>query len=204
MFGDVQYALRILRKTPGFTAVAVLSLALGIGVNSTMFSLADALLLRPLPVPNPSRVVTVCDSAPDLPIGTLGNISYPDYIDYRDKNKSFDGLTASVYTQVGMAEQRDALPQLRLAMSVSGNFFRVLGLNAVLGRTFTQDEDRVAGRDAVAVLAYDTWEQHFSADPKIVGRGIRLNGIEFTIIGVTPKNFAGSTRWFIRISTFRS
>ncbi len=90
-----------------------------------------------------------------------------------------------------MAEQRDALPQLRLAMSVSGNFFRVLGIDTVLGRTFTQDEDRAPGRDAVAVLAYDTWEQHFSADPKIVGRGIRLNGIEFTIIGVTPKNFAG-------------
>jgi macrolide transport system ATP-binding/permease protein len=191
MLGDVQYALRILRKTPGFTSVAVLSLALGIGVNSAMFSLADALLLRPLPVPSPSRVVTVCDSAPDQPIGTIGNISYPDYIDLRDKNKSFEGMTASIYTQVGIAEQRDALPQLRLAMTVSGNFFRVLGLDAVRGRTFSDDEDRVPGRDAVAVLSYDTWEQHFSADPKIIGRTVRLNDVEFTIIGVTPKKFTG-------------
>ena len=126
MLGDFQYALRILRKTPGFTSVAVLSLALGIGVNSAMFSLADALLLRPLPIPSPGQVVTVCDSAPDLPIGALGNISYPDYVDLRDRNKSFEGLTVSAYTQVGMTEQRDALPQLRLAMTVSGNFFRVL------------------------------------------------------------------------------
>jgi macrolide transport system ATP-binding/permease protein len=191
LLGDVQYALRILRKTPGFTSVAVLSLALGIGVNSAMFSLADALLLRPLPVPRPSRVVTICDSAPDLPIGTIGNISYPDYVDLREKNKSFEGLTASAYTQVGMAEQRDALPQLRLALTVSGNFFQVLGLNAVRGRTFSQDEDRVPGRNAVTVLAYDTWEQHFSADPNIIGRTIRLNDIEFTVIGVTPKKFSG-------------
>jgi len=191
MLGDFQYALRILRKTPGFTSVAVLSLALGIGVNSAMFSLADALLLRPLPIPSPGQVVTVCDSAPDLPIGALGNISYPDYVDLRDRNKSFEGLTVSAYTQVGMTEQRDALPQLRLAMTVSGNFFRVLGLNAVRGRTFTEDEDRVPGRDAVAVLAYDTWEQHFSADPGVIGRSVRLNDIEFTIVGVTPKNFSG-------------
>jgi predicted permease len=191
LLGDVQYALRILRKTPGFTSVAVLSLALGIGVNSAMFSLADALLLRPLPIPSPSRVVTICDSAPDLPIGTIGNISYSDYVDLRDKNKSFEGLTASAYTQVGMAEQRDALPQLRLALTVSGNFFQVLGLNAARGRTFSQDEDRVPGRNAVTVLAYDTWEQHFSADPNIIGRTIRLNDIEFTVIGVTPKKFSG-------------
>lgn len=191
LFRDIRYALRVLRAHPGFTAIAIISLALGIGVNSSMFSLADALLLRPLPVPGASRVVTVSDSAPDLPVGTLGGMSYPDYVDLRDKNTTFAGLAAATYTFVGMSEQPDALPQLRLAQTVSGNFFQVLGIEAALGRTFSADEDRVPGRDAVAVLAYETWEQHFSADPRIIGRKIRLNDIEFTIIGVTPKKFTG-------------
>jgi macrolide transport system ATP-binding/permease protein len=191
MLADIQFALRILRKTPGFTVIAVLSLALGIGANSAMFSLADALLFRPLPVPSASRVVTVSDAAPDLPVGTFGNISYPDYVDLRDKTSSFAGLTALTYTSVGVAEQPDALPQLRLAQTVSGDFFRVLEVEPVLGRTFSSQEDRVPGRDAVAVLGYEMWEQHFSADPKIVGRTVRLNNVEFTIIGVAPKKFSG-------------
>ena len=192
MLADVQYAFRILRKTPGFTAVAVLSLALGIGANSAMFSVADAVLFRPLPIPEASRVVTVSDTAPDFPVGAFGNLSYPDYADLRDKNKSFEELAAFRYTFVGMAEQPDALPQLRIAQTVSGNFFRMLAIQPVLGRGFSVEEDRVPGRDAVAVVSYDTWEQQFSADPKIIGRGIRLNDIEFTIIGVAPKTFTGT------------
>ena len=191
MLSDIQYALRILRKTPGFTAVAVLSLALGIGANSAMFSLADALIFRPLPVPSPNRVVTISDSAPDLAVAPQGNISYPDYVDLRDKNKSFAGLAAAAYTFVGMAEQRDALPQLRLALTVSGNFFSTLEVAPALGRTFTQDEDRVPGRDAVAVLSYDAWQQRFAADPGTIGRTVRLNDVEFTIIGVASKQFNG-------------
>src|SRR5271155_5612024 len=100
MLGDLQFALRILRKTPGFTAIAVLSLALGIGANSAMFSLADALIFRPLPVPRPGQVVTVSDSAPDLAVAPQGFLSYPDYLDLRDKNKSFAGLAAASYTFV--------------------------------------------------------------------------------------------------------
>ncbi len=191
LLGDIQYAFRVLRKTPGFTAVAVVSLALGIGANSAMFSLADALLLRPLPVPKASQVLTVSDSAPDLPIGILGSLSYPDYVDLRDKNKSFGGLIASAYTFVGMAEQPNALPQLRLALTVSGNFFRALELEPALGRAFAAEEDRVPGRDAVAVLSYETWVNRFSADPQTIGRSVRLNDVEFTIIGVAPKKFTG-------------
>lgn len=191
MLGDIQFALRILRKTPGFTSVAVLSLALGIGANSAMFSLADALLFRPLPVPSPSRIVTISDAAPDIPVGTFGNISYPDFVDLRSKNKSFAGLTAVTYTPVGVADRPDALPRLRLAQTVSGNFFDVLQVEPLLGRTFSAAEDRVPERDAVAVLAYEMWEQRFSADPKIVGRTVRLNNVEFTIIGVTKKSFGG-------------
>ena len=191
MLSDIQYAVRVLRKTPGFTTVAILSLALGIGANSAMFSLADALLFRPLPVPSPSQVVTVSDSAPDLPVGAFGFISYPDYVDLRDKNKSFASLTAATYTFAGVAEQRDALPQVRIALTVSGNFFRALQIEPALGRTFTAEEDRVPGRDAVAVLSYDTWEQRFAADPNVVGRAIRVNDVEFTVIGVAPKKFTG-------------
>ena len=190
-FRDARYAFRVLLSTPGFTAIAVISLALGIGANSAIFSLADALVLRPLPVPNPSQVVTVSDTAPDLPVGTLGRVSYPDYLDLRDKTKSFSGLVAVRYSLVGMSEQRDALPELRLAVAVSGNFFNVLGVQPTLGRRFSAEEDRVSGRDAVAVLGYDAWEHHFAADPKVAGRAIRLNNVEFKIIGVTPKKFTG-------------
>jgi macrolide transport system ATP-binding/permease protein len=191
LLGDIQYALRTLRKTPGFTTIAVLSLALGIGANSAMFSLADALLFRPLPVPRPDQVVTVSDSAPDLAVAPSGNLSYLDYVDLRDKNKSFAGLAAGAYTFVGMAEQPDALPQLRLALTVSGNFFQVLELAPAAGRTFTAEEDRVPGRDAVAVLSYDAWQQRFAGDPGAVGRTIRLNDVEFTIVGVASKQFKG-------------
>lgn len=188
---DIRYALRMLRRTPGFTVVAVLSLALGIGVNSAVFSLADALLLRPLPVPSPSEVLTISDTASDIPVGSLGNISYPDYVDLRGKSQSFDELVAGTYSPVGMAQQRDALPQLRLASTVSGNYFRALRVEPALGRSFSPEEDRVPGRDAVTVLGYDAWQQYFSGDPNVIGRHGRLNDIEFTVIGVVPKKFTG-------------
>src|SRR5262249_10109161 len=90
-----------------------------------------------------------------------------------------------------MSQQPDALPELRLALTVSGDFFRVMGVEPALGRSFSSEEDRVPGRDAVAVLSHDAWEQHFSADPKIIGRTVRLNNIEFKIIGVAPRRFTG-------------
>jgi predicted permease len=191
LLGDVRYAIRVLLRTPGFATIAVLSLALGIGANTAMFSLADAMLLRPLPVSAPGNVVTISEAAPDIPIGTLGRVSYPDYVDLRNKSKAVEGLTAFVYAPVGLAEKPDALPQLRLALSVSGNFFQAMGVQPALGRGFSAEEDRVPGRDAVAVLAHDTWQQNFGGDPKIVGRGIRLNNIDFTVIGVAPKKFTG-------------
>ncbi len=191
LFGDVRYAIRVLAKTPGFAVVAVLSLALGIGANTAMFSLADALLLRPLPVPAPSNVVTINEAAPDIPIGTVGHISYLDYLDLRNKSKTVEGLTAFLYTPVGVAEKPDALPRLKLALTVSGNFFQAMGVAPVLGRGFSPEEDRVPGRDAVVVLGYDTWQQNFGGDPKIVGRTVRLNNVEFTVVGVTSKKFTG-------------
>ena len=188
---DLRFAARMLAKRPAFTAVAAASLALGIGANSAMFSFADALLLRPLPVRRPSEIVTVSSTAPDSPIGAAGSLSYPDYLDYREKSDSFDGLTAFTTLQVGLSESPDSLPQYRVAMVASGNLFRVMGVEPALGRAFTPGEDAVPGRDAVLVLGHDAWKQRFGADPNIAGRRIRLNGVECTILGVAPEQFTG-------------
>src|ERR1700674_1898489 len=106
---SLRYAFRILRKNPGFAAVGVLSLAFGIGVNTAMFSFADALLLRPLPVPRAGDVVTLSGTAPDIPGASYGSLSYPDYVDFRDKSRSFDGLVALAMAEVGLTEKPDAL-----------------------------------------------------------------------------------------------
>jgi predicted permease len=181
----------MLLNQPGFSAVIVLSLALGIGVNSAIFSFADALLLRPLPVLRPAEVVTLSGTSPDTPLGAFGSASYPDYADFRDKAKAFSGLVAFTVAQVGLTEAPDALPQFKAAMAVSGNLFQVMGVEPVLGRGFSPEEDRVPGRDAVLVLGHDAWQKRFAADPKVLDRTIRVNGIEFKIIGVAPREFTG-------------
>ena len=191
MFRNLRYALRMLRRNPGFAAIAIVSLALGIGVNAAMFSFADALVLRPLPVVHPGEVVTLSGTAPNIPGTGFGSLSYPDYLDLRDQVHSLDGLTAIVATPVGVAADAKALPKLRLAMMVSGNFFETMKVPAALGRTFTPDEDRVKGRDAVAVLGHDFWEKQLGSDPHIAGRELRLNGVRFTVIGVAPAEFTG-------------
>jgi predicted permease len=198
---NLRFAQRMLRKNPAFSAIAVLSLALGIGANSAMFSFADALLLRPLPVARPGEIVTLSGTAPDLPGTSFGSLSAPDYRDFRDRSRSFDGLVAFAATPVGVADQPDALPELRLAMVASGNFFRTMGVEPALGRSFSEDEDRVPGRDAVLVLGHDFWEKHLASDPGAIGRKLRLNGVEFTVIGVAPERFTGMDT-FVRPDLF--
>src|SRR5215471_13858958 len=187
---DLRHGLRMLGQNPGFTLVAVISLAIGIGANAAMFSWADALLLRPLPVARPGEVVTVGTKVSLEGFTNLVN-SYPDYRDLRDGNSSFDKLAAFSSVTVGMAPRADAVPQMKLGMAVSSNFFGVMGVEPKIGRGFRPDEDQVPGRDAVLVLDYSTWEQQFAADKAILGRKVRLNGIEFTVIGVTPEAFTG-------------
>jgi len=198
---NLRYAVRILGKNPGFAAVGVLSLALGIGVNTAMFSFADALVLRPLPVPRAGEVVTLSGTAPDIPGFSYGSLSYPDYVDFRDKSRSFDGLVAFVATGVGLTEKPDALPQVRLAMAVSGNFFHALRVEPALGRSFSAEEDRVPGRDAVVVLGHNFWQKRMGSDPEAVGRKLRLNGVDFTVIGVAPEQFTGMNT-FVRPDMF--
>jgi predicted permease len=185
---DLRYAGRMLAKNPGFTAVSVLSLAIGIGANCAVFSFADTLLLRPLTVPHAGDLLTV---------GLTGSFrdslitSYREYVDIRDQSRSFDGLAATTKSTTAFSIERGATPTLALGMLVSGNFFQVVGVDPQLGRAFRPDEDQVPGRDAVLILGHDFWERQFGADPAVVGRTVLLNQIEFTVVGVMPPGFTG-------------
>jgi predicted permease len=186
---DVRFAVRSLRRTPGLTALVVITLALGIGMTSTPFSMVDALILRPYPVPDPGRVVTLVSTSRDNAFETF---SYREYLDIRDHAKSYDGVVASAMPQsVGFSAEPGATPRVRGGMMVSGNYFRVLGVEPQLGRAFRDDEDQAPGRDAVIVLGPDFWKHEFAGDPAVVGRTVRLNGKDFTVIGVAPDAFKG-------------
>jgi len=200
LFKSLRYALRILPKSPGFTLVAICSLALGIGATSAQFSIADALLLRPLPVLEPARIVAVT-TASSAAFGANTAISYPDYHDFRDGNRTFSGLVAAGFTSFGFSREATALPRITFGMFVSGNFFRVLGVQPALGRGFLPSEDQAVGRDPVVVLGHDFWESQFAASPAAIGSKIRLNGIPCTIVGVAPQQFT-SIDQFLKPSLF--
>jgi len=186
------HALRVLRKDPVFTAVAICSLALGIGATSAMFTFADAVLLRPLPVREPDRVVAIqARTATSAPIATNTTISYPDYVDLRDRNRSFEGLVAASSSTFGFSPRAGALPRIKPGQYVSGNFFRVLGVKPALGRDFRPEEDQAEGRDPVVVLSHDFWVSQFGASPSVLGSQIRLNGIALSVIGIAPESFTG-------------
>jgi macrolide transport system ATP-binding/permease protein len=189
---DVRYALRSFRRSPTFTLIALLSVAVGVGANCAAFTWADALLLRPLAVPRPSEVINVGSSA--WGAGAIGNVlraSYPEYIDIRDRAKSFAGLVAYTTLSAGLAGSRDEGPKLMLGMMASANFFDVLGLRPELGRWFLPAEGEVPGRDAVIILSHRLWQSQFGGDPSIVGRRIYVTGVPFTVVGVTRPDFLG-------------
>jgi len=199
---DVRYALRMMVKNPGFTLVAALSLALGTGAAASIFSLADALVLRPLSVARPGEVMTLRAKSDDARYdANFFSFSWRDYLDYREKNRSFTDLLAFDTTTISLATDAKAQAQLRLGMLVSGNFFGVLGVEPVLGRGFRPEEDAVPGRDAVAVLGHSFWKTVFGADPAVVGKPIRMNGAEFTVVGVAPERFSGMDQ-FVRPAVF--
>ena len=192
LWQDVRYGARMLARAPAFTLVAVLSLAVGIGANCAIFSFADALLLRPLPVARPGDVVTVGLTMTLEALGASAlESSYPDYVDVGGRSKSFDGLVAFTYVTAGFASHPAAVPALKLGMLASGNMFKVMGIEPVLGRAFGPDEDLVPGRDAVVVLGHALWEQQFSSDPAVLGRRVDIDGHPFTVVGVAPAEFAG-------------
>ena len=186
---DLRYAFRSLRRAPGLSAFVVVTLAVGIGMATTPFSMVDALIFRPYPVPNPGSVVTLVSTSRD---NAFDSFSYREYLDIRGKTKSYDGVIANVATgSVGFSAKSGDTPQVRGGMMVSGNYFRVLGVEPQLGRGFRNEEDEVPGRDAVLVLGRDFWKQEFASDPSVVGRTVRLNGTDFIVIGVVPETFPG-------------
>jgi predicted permease len=186
---DARFATRSLRRTSGLTAFVVITLALGIGMTSGTFSMVDALIFRPYPVPHPSGVLTLVSTTHD---SSFDNFSYREYLDIRGKTKSYDGVIANADMEaVGFSAEPAATPRIKGGMMVSGNYFHVLGVEPQLGRCFREDEDQVPGRNAVVVLGPDFWKHEFASDPGVLGRTIRLNGTEFTVIGVAPETFPG-------------
>ncbi len=186
---DMRYAIRSLRRAFGLTAFVVITLALGIGMTAASFSMVDALIFRPYPVPHPGRVVTLMSTSRD---NSFDSFSYREYLDIRANAKSYDGVIASAPLGViGFSVDAVSTPRVKGGMLVSGNYFSVLGVEPKLGRGFRDDEDEVPGRDAVVVLGRDFWHYEFTSDPTVVGRSIRINGTDFTVIGVAPETFPG-------------
>lgn len=186
---DVQYAIRSLQRVSSLTAFVTVTLALGIGLTAASFSMVDALIFRPYPVPHPDNVVTLVSKSHDNSFDTF---SYREYIDIRARTKSYDGVIAhAVPASVGFSPDSKTTPRVKGGMMVSGNYFRVLGVEPQLGRGFRDDEDAVPGREAVVVLAWSFWKHEFAGDPNVVGRTIRLNGTDFSVIGVAPESFSG-------------
>jgi len=186
LWQDLRYGFRVLRASPGFAAVAVLSLALGIGANTSIFSVVNAALLRPLPVTEPDRLVFVFNGSRTNPWGVS---SYPDYLDYRDKNEVFSDLLT--YSGITMSARADDETDLLSGSIVSGNFFDALGVRAALGRTFSSEEDLIPNTHPVAVISHGLWERRFGSNRRIIGQQLALNGHAFTIIGVAPSGFSG-------------
>ena len=190
LFQDVRHGSRMLVKNPGFSLVAIASIAVGVAACAAMFSVADGMVLRPLPVPRGGDVVTINGTAPDDG-GRGTGLSYLAYTEFRDTARSFSGVAAHRVLVTSFARHREDQAESRLGFAVSGNIFDVLEVRPEIGRFFRADEDQVAGRDTVAVLSHDTWMQTFQGDPSVVGQEVRLNGVPFTVVGVAPASFTG-------------
>ncbi len=190
---DLRYAIRVLVKKPGFTAVAVISLALGIGANTAIFTVINAVFLHPLAIADPSRVVEMFTR--DTRTVQSGNLtltptSFQNFEDYRDQNSVFSGLAG--YFGFGLQWTRDGDTQALPAFMTSANYFDVLGIKPFRGRLFRPDEDRTMGGDTVAVISHSLWTREFGSDPNLIGQKLTLNGLPFTVIGVTPPGFKGT------------
>jgi putative ABC transport system permease protein len=187
---DVSYGVRMLRKNPAFTAVAVLTLALGIGVNTAIFSFADALLFRPLPVKDPTRVITLFRRDVQHPL-YYSSFSHPAYLDLRRSvGEIFSDLLA--YSPITVNLSVAGNNERADGEIVSGNYFAVLGVRPTLGRGFLPEEDETAGARPAAVISYGLWQQRFGRDPNILGKTIALDGHSFAIVGVAPRGFRGA------------
>ena len=197
MFQDLRYGAMMLLKNPGFTLIAILTLALGIGVNTALFTVYNSFLLKPLPLKDPDSIVSINGYNREGQRNRL--FSYQDYLDYRDRNTVFAGLVAMNQFLAPFGDQPTTVDEsaglpgnIGLGRLVSGNYFEVLGAEMALGRGFTPEEDRAPNTHPVVVLSHTCWERLFDSDPNIVGKTVRLAGLPFTIVGVTAKSFIGT------------
>jgi len=186
---DIRFGLRILRKSPGYTAIAVVTLALGIGANAVVFSVLNALILRPVNVPQAQNLYTL-ERGKDL----SAQHSYPDYLDLRDRNHSFDSVVAYTMTRAGLNTGGKASGTW--LYEASGNYFDALGVQPYLGRFFHSSDEHGPNSSPYIVLSYAYWKSHFQDDPSVVGRAVQLNKFPYTILGVAPPKFRGIELFF--------
>src|SRR5581483_11127097 len=184
---DIRFGTRRLWQSPGFTFIAVLSLALGIGANAAIFSLVNTVLLRPLPVADSGKLVSVSVLGKNDAVFAF---SYPTYVDFRDRNEVLSGIYVSRFAPMSLS--RNGNNERVWGYLVSGNYFDVLGVRAARGRLFTQEEDRAKLANPVAVISYGRWQRRFGADPGLVGRDVIINDHPFKVIGVAPEGFHGT------------
>ena len=183
---NVRYGWRMLRKNPGFTLIALLTLALGIGANTALFSVIDAVLLKPLPFRDPGRLVAARSVDPkDSSMG--GEISYPNFLDWRSQSHSFEAM--SVWNATDVTYTDGSEPESVHGAVVSGNLFSLLGVSPLLGRTFTPEEDKLGAEQLPVMLSFEFWQSHLGGDRNIVGRALTLDGQKCTVVGVMPPRF---------------
>jgi predicted permease len=186
---NLRYGGRMLRRNPGFTGIVVLILALGVAVNSTVFSMVKAVLLRPLPgVHQPDQLVALYTT---FSSGRYVTTSYPDYLDCRDQTQVFSGLMASSPLPLNLSTE--GIGERIWGEIVSGNYFQLIGVGAALGRTLSPEDDLRSGGHPVAVISFDLWQNRYGSDPNVVGKTMKLNGHQFTIVGVAARGFRGSS-----------
>jgi len=187
---DLHYGARILAKSPGFTIVAVLTLALGIGGNATVFSWIRAILMNPLPGIERSSELVAVETV--MPSGEYHTSSYPDYRDFRDQNHVFSSTIGFELSGVDMSLRNDAPPERVWGIIATENYFDALGVRAAIGRTFHAEPNQALHSDPYLVLGYSLWKRMFGSDPNVAGRIVHLNGHPFTVIGVAPRHFYGT------------
>ena len=186
IFRDLRYALRMLRKNPGFTAVAILTIALGIGVNTAVFSVVNAALVKSLPYPNADRLVHLWETYQGHSIASQREASWPNYQDWLQRYHAFDGMAGYWFTPYNVTD--NGQPAMLPGGGVTSAFFTVLGIHPSLGRTFAASDEQ-PGAGHVAILSNGLWLRRFGGDPEVIGRSIDLSGVNFTVIGVLPKDF---------------
>ncbi|HKC85442.1 MAG TPA: ABC transporter permease, partial [Blastocatellia bacterium] len=188
LWQDLRYGVRMLLKNPGFTTIAVITISLGVGANTAIFTLLDKVLIRPLPVERPDQLVTFVEDAGGEP----AIFSYPLYTELRDRNDVLSGVVGFEQRPFSMSDGNAT--ERVIGQIVTGNYFAALGVRPALGRFFLPEEDRTPNTHPVIVISHGLWRRSFGADPAVIGKTLSLNAYRYTVVGVAPSEFTGTTR----------